>query len=171
MKLYVIIIDDVYDFTGYPVEPKVRLTRKEARRELARVKASARECYQNEYDKMDTTKDSFAYYCDGRWPEYHYDARIEVVDVPLLQVRRPKPRPKKFTLNVVYGEKAARIAAEIGFRAVSGCLARNTLTDGFGHEVDGSAASVRFDTEADRDRAAQLVDDTNGWLGVYWEKD
>lgn len=82
MKLYVITISDVQDFTNYPLKPVIRLTAKEARAELARLKAAAKEIYQGQYDSCVSDKDSFSLFPGEDWGNSHYDARINVVEVP-----------------------------------------------------------------------------------------
>ena len=82
MKLYVITISDVQDFTDYPLKPVIRLTLKDARKELARLKAAAKEIYQGQYDSCVTGKDSFSLFPGEDWGNSHYDARIDVVEVP-----------------------------------------------------------------------------------------
>ena len=84
MKLYIITIDDVNDFQGFHVTPIVKLTRKEARKELASLKRSAKETYKGEYDKEDPADpDKFSIYPDGYWGTSHYDAHIDEVEVPI----------------------------------------------------------------------------------------
>lgn len=84
MKLYVITIDDVYDYEGFPVKPIIELSRREARKRLAELKRSAKETYKNQYNKEDPANpDKFSLYPDGFWGTSHYDARIDEVDIPI----------------------------------------------------------------------------------------
>lgn len=82
MKLYIITVSDVFDYEGFHHEPIVKLTKKEAREELARLKRSAKETYKDEFDKSESSQSSFSLYPDGYWGTSHYDARIDEVEVP-----------------------------------------------------------------------------------------
>ena len=83
MKLYIITIDDVYDFEGFAHKPIVCLTKKEAQAELARIKREAKkDC---DFDTVDSSPRSFSMYNDGTWGTSHYDAIIDVVEVPNIK--------------------------------------------------------------------------------------
>ena len=88
MKLFIITIDDVYEFEGFHHDPIVRLTRTEARKELARLKAEAKDTYKGQFDECTGTRDSFSMYPQGYWGTSHFDACIDEVEVPdVIRVR------------------------------------------------------------------------------------
>lgn len=70
---------------------------------------------------------------------------------------------KKYLLNVVVGEKAANYAGEYGFKKARRHLQKAS--------ADGSYHTFKFDTNEDRELAAELLDMSDGWLGVFWEKE
>ena len=70
---------------------------------------------------------------------------------------------KKYCLNVVFGERAADYAGDYGFKKARRHLQKAS--------AEGSAGVYAFDTKEDRDTAAELLDASDGWLGVYWEKE
>lgn len=80
-KLYIITINNVFEFTGYHHEPIVHTDIKEARKMLNSLKASAKETYKDEFDSCDNEKDSFSMYPQGYWGTSHYDARINTVEI------------------------------------------------------------------------------------------
>lgn len=79
---------------------------------------------------------------------YHYIRAIE--------------EKKTYKLNVVFGEHAAGEAGYYGYKKTA-----KLIEEG---KFDGSAGEYEFETEKDRDMAAELIDSADGWLGVYWEK-
>lgn len=81
MKLFIITVSDIYDYNEGHHKPVVKLTKKEARKEIARLKRSAKETYRDEYNKCDSDRDSFSLYPDGYWGSSHFDACIEEVEV------------------------------------------------------------------------------------------
>jgi len=88
MKLYIITIDDVYEFESFHHDPIVKLTKTEARKELAGLKAEAKDTYKGQFDECTSTKDSFSMYPQGYWGTSHFDARIDEVEVPdIVRVR------------------------------------------------------------------------------------
>lgn len=86
MKLFIIVIDDVYEFTPFNSAPIVETTIEKARERLAGLYASARETYEDQYDSAEFNKDSFSLYPGHDHGANHYDARIHVVEVPGLAV-------------------------------------------------------------------------------------
>lgn len=85
MTLYIITVSDVYDFVEYHHEPIVKLTKKEALKKLSKLKKSAQECYEGQFDHMDSSRDSFSFFPEGYWGTSHYDACISKVEVPGIQ--------------------------------------------------------------------------------------
>jgi len=83
MKLYIITIDEVYDFEGFAHKPIVSLTKKEAQAELARIKREAKKEF--DFDTLDSSPRGFSMYNDGTWGTSHYDANINVVEVPNIK--------------------------------------------------------------------------------------
>ncbi len=87
MKLHIITISDVNDFVDYPAKPIVCLSKTEARKELARLKRSAKETYGDQYNSEDPAHpDRFSLYPDEEWGTSHYDARIDEVEVPVMRI-------------------------------------------------------------------------------------
>lgn len=87
---------------------------------------------------------------------HHYIRAIED-----KKPRAPK-KEKTYRLNVVFGEHAAGEAGYYGYKKTA-----KLIEEG---KFDGSAGEYEFETEKDRDVAAELLDSADGWLGVYWEK-
>ena len=152
MKIYIISISDVYDYVGYHHSPFVYLKKKEAIKKLAELKKSARKCYPD--FKLENGKESFSLYEDGRWGTSHYDAIIDTVEIP--------GKISQFKLNVIFGEQASRKACDIGYK--------NAAKDIHKGALDGSCVTYAFDTEHDRDLATEILNDSDGWLVTYWEK-
>ena len=70
---------------------------------------------------------------------------------------------KKYLLNVVVGERAADYAGEYGFKKARRHLQKAS--------AEGSCHTFKFDTNEDRELAADLLEMSDGWLGVFWEKE
>ena len=154
MKIYIIQINDVHDFETFDHEPIAKLTLSEARKELAVLKKDAKKyCESMRYDTVETTKDSFRMYNDGRYGESHYEASISCVDLPVHP--RKKGRKTTFWLDVIYGSQASDSAEEIGFRRT-----RNKLAKG---DLEGDSERYGFDTEKDRYLANKMLMDADGW--------
>lgn len=85
MKLYIITVEDIYEFDSEGHEPIVRTSKKEARKVLNQLYRSGKECYQSQYDTFEKDKDSFSMYEDGRFGEGHYCASITTVEVPNIR--------------------------------------------------------------------------------------
>lgn len=69
---------------------------------------------------------------------------------------------KKFILQVVFGEQASDYAAERGFAA-----AKKRIESG---RLEGCVSEYAFDTEADRLKAIEMLEDSDGWMGAFWQK-
>ncbi len=88
MKLYIITIDDVFDFEGFHTSPIVRTSEKEARKELNRLFRSAKETLKDALGSsmaIEKSKDCFDIYYDGSWSNTHYAAVINCIEVPNIQ--------------------------------------------------------------------------------------
>lgn len=83
MKIYIITIDDVFEFEGFTHKPIVKTTEEEARKELERLYKSAKETYTDEFDNEERSDTSFSLFPDGYWGTSHYDARINEVEVEI----------------------------------------------------------------------------------------
>jgi hypothetical protein len=84
-------------------------------------------------------------------PSHHY---IRVVE---------EKKAEKFKLNIIFGEEAADEAADYGYKKTAKKINLGKL--------DGSVNEYEFDSEKDRDTAIQMLNDADGWLGAYWEKE
>lgn len=84
-------------------------------------------------------------------PSSHY---IRVVE---------EKKAKKFKLNIIFGEEAADEAADYGYKKTAKKINLGKL--------DGSINEYEFDSEKDRGTAIQMLNDADGWLGAYWEKE
>ena len=158
MKLYIITISDVYEFEEFRHDPIVKLTRKEARKELAALKASAKETYKDQYNKCESKPDSFSLFPDGYLGESHYDAWISEVEVPDIILPGSKP---KFRLDCIFGSEACDYADEHGLAAAR----RKVLSD----DLFGAAHQYTFDTEHDRRLAEEILCDYDGWNNSFTE--
>ena len=84
MKLYIITIDDVFDFENFHTQPIVKTSIKEARKELGRLFRSAKETLEDHLgDDMaiERNENGFDIYNDGSWSETHYAATIDCIEV------------------------------------------------------------------------------------------
>ena len=79
MKIHIITIDEVFDSVGFTHKPLVFLTKKKACAEFNRLVRKARK----EYPDFTVEKGSrsVSIYKDGYWPDFHFDAIIDEVDV------------------------------------------------------------------------------------------
>lgn len=153
MKIYIISIDEVFDFEGFWHKPLVFLTEKGARAEFNRLVREARKEYPN--FTVDKGKHSVSIYEDQSWGKSHYDVVIDEVDV-----RGIIPLDSK-GLSVVFGETASEVASEKGIRSVRRALSKGT--------IEGASDTYRFSTEKDRKTAIRMLNDADGWMGAYWE--
>lgn len=153
MKLYIITIDEVFDFEGFYHKPLVFLTKKEARAEFDRLVREARKEYPD--FTVDKGKRSVSIYEDQSWGKSHFDAIIDEVEV-----RGIVPLDRK-GLSVVFGETASEVAMEKGVRSARRAMSKGTL--------EGASDTYRFSTEKDRRTAIRMLDDADGWMGAYWE--
>ena len=85
--LYIITIDEVYDFQGFSHKPQVFKEKTDAMKILRELRENAKaefadEC-NDEDDWDEETSESFSIYPEGEWGTTHYDARIDEVEVEL----------------------------------------------------------------------------------------
>lgn len=153
MKLYIITVDEVFDFEGFWHKPLVFLTEKEARAEFNRLVREARKEYPG--FTVDNGKKSVSIYEDQSWGKSHYDVVIDEVDV-----RDIIPLERK-SLSVVFGEAASEVASEKGIGSARRALSKGT--------IEGASDTYRFSTEKDRKTAIRMLNDADGWMGAYWE--
>lgn len=153
MKLYIITIDEVFDFEGFDHKPLVFLTKKKAKDEFDRLVREARKEYPD--FTVDKGKRSVSIYEDQSWGKSHFDVVINEVDV-----RGVVPLERK-GLSVVFGETASEVAMEKGVRS-----ARRALSKG---AIEGASDTYRFSTEKDRRTAIRMLNDADRWMGAYWE--
>ena len=85
MKLYILTFEDVYEGDSNHMNPIVKTSLKEARKELNRLYRSAKETYEDTYDTCEKSRDSFSLYEDGYYCQNHYNVVINVVDVPNIR--------------------------------------------------------------------------------------
>ena len=153
MELYIITIDEVFDFEGFQHKPLVFLTENGARAEFDRLVREARKEYPD--FTVDKGKRSVSIYEDQSWSKSHFDVKIDVVDV-----RDIVPLERK-GLSVVFGETASKVAMEKGIKSARRALSKGTL--------EGASDTYRFSTEKDRRTAIRMLNDADGWMGAYWE--
>ena len=79
MKLYIIILDEVYNDQVLQHKPIVRLSKEEARKELNELYTAGCCAYTDWVTEK--SDDSFSLYSDGEWSESHFDAEIHEVEV------------------------------------------------------------------------------------------
>ena len=95
------------------------------------------------------------------WLRSHEDALPEKENT---DGKAPSPEPDctgKHLLRVIFGEKASKTAASIGYDETAELIGTCKL--------DGSCCEYTFDTERDRDVAQEILDAADGWLGTYYE--
>lgn len=85
--LYIITIDEVYDFQGFSHKPQVFKEKADAMKTLRELRENAKaeladECNDEDY-WSEVTSESFSIYPEGEWGTTHYDARIDEVEVEL----------------------------------------------------------------------------------------
>lgn len=89
MKLYIITIDERWDFETTPHSPVVRLCEEDAKAALNQLKESAIEdTNANAQDSgfcLDESKSSFEIYKDGYEAGSHYVATIDCIEVPGIE--------------------------------------------------------------------------------------
>lgn len=153
MKLYIVSVDEVFDFEGFWHKPLVFLTEKGARAEFNRLVRKARKEYPG--FTVDKGKHSVSIYEDQSWGKSHFDVIIDEVNVKDIV-----PLERK-SLSVVFGEAASEVASEKGIRSARRALSKGTL--------EGASDTYRFSTEKDRRTAIRMLNDADGWMGVYWE--
>lgn len=85
MKLYIITVEDIYDFDSEHHDPIVRTSLREARKKLNMLYRSGKECFQDQYDTFEKSRNSFSMYTMGIYGESHYDGRIDVIEVPNIK--------------------------------------------------------------------------------------
>ena len=83
MKIFIITIDDVFDYEGFHHDPIVKMSEEEAREQLESLYLSAKETYTDEFDGEERSDTSFSLFPDGYWGTSHYDARISEVEVEI----------------------------------------------------------------------------------------
>ena len=87
MKVYVITIDDVYDYEGFTHKPFVLTTMEGAMRKLREYReeviADLKENENDDWEEDEFTEEStkFSFYPDGYWGTSHWDAKIDEVEV------------------------------------------------------------------------------------------
>lgn len=153
MKLYIVSVDEIFDFEGFWHKPLVFLTEKGARAEFDRLVEEARKEYPG--FTVDKGKRSVSIYEDQSWGKSHFDVIIDEVDVSGII-----PLERK-SLSVVFGETASEVASEKGIRSARRALSKGTL--------EGASDTYQFSTEKDRRTAISMLNDADGWTGAYWE--
>lgn len=82
MKVFVLTISDVYDYEGFPHNPRVFTDKKKALDALHNAYLDAKKenghWEEDDYTKGDTC---FSMYPDGYWGTSHYDGRVDEVEV------------------------------------------------------------------------------------------
>lgn len=123
----------------------------------------------------DLTDDEFIAICNEYQEGWHFDSWDEFIDAfnrdspyapepshHYIRVVEEK-KAKKFKLNIIFGEEAADEAADYGYKKTAKKINLGKL--------DGSVNEYEFDSEKDRGAAIQMLNDADGWLGTYWEKE
>lgn len=87
MKLYVIIQDEVFDLENFSHEPIIKLTKKEAQKEMRELGRQAKSEFKDSFHHpvYESSDMCVELYEDGRYCESHYSVAIFVVDVPNLK--------------------------------------------------------------------------------------
>lgn len=131
----------------------------------------------NNLDKevKDLSDDEFIAICNKYQDGWSFNSWDEYVDafnrdspyapVPSSHYIRvvEEKKAKKFKLNIIFGEEAADEAADYGYKKTAKKINLGKL--------NGSVNEYEFDSEKDRGTAIQMLNDADGWLGAYWEKE
>lgn len=130
---------------------------------------------QEEPEISDLTDETFIDICNKYNDGWHFDSWKEFLDAfnsdspfaPIpsdhyIRVVEEK-KAEKFKLNVIFGEEAADEAADYGYKKAAKKINKGKLF--------GSVNEYEFDSEKDRDTATQMLNDADGWLGTYLEKE
>lgn len=85
MKLFIITISECCDYEEMGHKPVVKATIKEAKAYLEKIYQQVRKELVDDgsYDHVDKGEKSFSLFPEGCWPEYHYDACIDEVEITL----------------------------------------------------------------------------------------
>jgi hypothetical protein len=75
-KVYIITIDEVYDFENFPHEPMVFADEKKAREEMARIIDEAKEEYKDKFNEVEEGETYFEMYAEGYFSEGHYAVHL-----------------------------------------------------------------------------------------------
>lgn len=75
-KVYIITIDEVYDFENFHHEPMVFADEKKAREEMARIINEAKEEYKNKFNEVEEGETYFEMYAEGYFSEGHYAVHL-----------------------------------------------------------------------------------------------
>ena len=87
MKVYVLTIDDVYDYEGFSHKPRVFTDKEKALNALYKEYLDAKEDLAKngnddwEEDPYKSGDECFSMYPDGYWGTSHYDGRVDEVEV------------------------------------------------------------------------------------------
>ena len=111
----------------------------------------------------DTTGDVF--YCE---PEARLSPMVSEVVKQMAgpikgkygKKRHPGKKGKPFVIDAIFGESACEVYGEKGLNAAKRWISRGG---------EGAAGTYRFETEADRETAAQMLANSDGWLDAAWE--
>lgn len=160
MKLFIIVIDEVDDGQVYCHEPLVRLTKKEAAKELRRLRDEACRSYHDELEDNSailnyTPGSSVELYLDGEYCLTHYTATVHEVEV------KGAVKTDKYVLKVACGKQCSDHACDLGW-----AKAQKALDAG---EIEGSIHTYEFETENDLHKAAEILNQDNGYLDNYYE--
>lgn len=75
-KVYIITIDEVYDFENFPHEPMVFDDKKKAREKMARIIDEAKEEYKDKFNEVEEGETYFEMYAEGYFSEGHYAVHL-----------------------------------------------------------------------------------------------
>ena len=81
MKVYVLTINEVYDYEEFNHNPRVFMKREDAIAELNDIKEEAKEEFAEDFDQFDDGENGFEMYADGRYSEGHYSVYVHEVEV------------------------------------------------------------------------------------------
>ena len=81
-KVYIITIDEVYDFENFPHEPLVFANEEKAKAEFESIKESAKTEYGNKFNEVEEGDTYFEMYAEGYFSEGHcavhlYEEEVE----------------------------------------------------------------------------------------------
>ena len=75
-KVYIITIDEVYDYENFPHEPMVFADEQKAKDEMERIKVNAKTEFGDKFNEVEEGETYFEMYAEGYFSEGHYAVHL-----------------------------------------------------------------------------------------------